>query len=120
VSDRVVISDLRVLAPVGVLEEEHGRLQPLSIDCELEIDLTRAGASDALDDTVNYAEVAEGAVAIVEAKHHELLESLADEIGRFALNNDARIERATVTVRKLQPPLDLEVAWVGVVRTVRR
>jgi dihydroneopterin aldolase len=115
-----VISDLRVLAPVGVLAEEHGRLQPLSIDCELEVDLTKAGASDALDDTVNYADVAEGAVAIIQARHHELLESLGDEIGRFALSIDARIESATVTIRKLQPPLDLEVAWVGIVRTVRR
>lgn len=119
-SDRVLISGLRVSAAVGVLAEEHGRLQPLSIDCELAVDLTKAGSSDDLDDTVNYAQVADGAVAIVAERHHELLESLADEIGQFALGLDGRIERATVTIRKLQPPLDLDLDWVGVVRTVCR
>ena len=119
-SDAIEIRDLRVLASVGVLEEEHARLQPLALDLTVEVDLARAGQSDHLDDTINYAEVIDVAVAVVTSHHHELLESIADEIGRGSLALDPRIHAVGVRVTKLRPPIGADVATVGVVRRVER
>ncbi|MEZ5310168.1 MAG: dihydroneopterin aldolase [Microthrixaceae bacterium] len=53
-SDRIILRDLRLAGVVGVLPEERVRPQPLSIDIEILTDLTRAGLSDDLDDSVDY------------------------------------------------------------------
>jgi dihydroneopterin aldolase len=119
-SDQILVSGLRVMAPVGVLEEERARPQPLSIDCALDVDLAVAGASDDLEDTVNYAEVALLADQLARARHHELLESLADEIASGILGLDDRIEGVEVVVTKLRPPIGLDLATVGVRRARRR
>ena len=49
----------------GVLPEEKTRAQPFEIDLDLFVDLTLAAVSDRLADTVDYAEVATTAAAIV-------------------------------------------------------
>ena len=115
-ADRIEIAALRVVASVGVLPEEHDRAQPLEVSLSVEVDLAAAGASDALADTVNYADVIDAALAVVASRHHELLESLAEEIGRAALGVDGRIEAVTVSVIKLRPPIGADVATVGVRR----
>ncbi len=119
-SDRIEIRSIRVVAPVGVLDEERDRRQPITIDIDVEVDLAQAGMSDALDDTVNYAAVVELAVRCTVASHHDLLESLADEIGRGTLGLDAAIQAVEVSVTKLRPPIALDVATVGVRRRVER
>lgn len=119
-SDVIEIRGLRVLASVGVLPEEHARLQPLLLDLDVFVDLARAGASDHLEDTINYAEIVEVAVALIAERHHELLEAIADGIGRAALGLDERIEAVDVTVTKLRPPIGHDVATVGVRRHVER
>ena len=115
-ADRIEITSLRIVASVGVLPEEHERLQPIEVDISVEVDLAAAGASDDLADTVNYAAVVDAALRVASEHHHELLESLADEMGRATLGVDARIEAATVAVTKLRPPIGADVATVGVRR----
>lgn len=119
-TDSVFVEGIHLEAELGVLESEHGRTQPLLIDVELDVDLEAAGASDDLADTVNYAAVADVVVALVEEKHHELLEHLADRIARSVLRLDARIEKATITLRKLEPPVPMPVGATGVRRSIER
>ena len=118
--DRIDITSLSLVASVGVLPEEHEREQPLEISLSVEVDLTAAGASDDLVDTVNYAELIDIASSVAASMHHKLLESLADEIGRAALDVDSRIEAITVSVTKLRPPVPAHVDTVGVQRRVSR
>ena len=119
-SDAIVVTGLRVVASVGVLDEERERPQPLIIDCVVDLDLERAGASDSLADTVNYAALVLAADQIARAKHHDLLESLAEEIARAGLDLDARISAVSVSVTKVRPPIGLDVDSVGVRRTLAR
>ena len=119
-ADRIEITSLRIVASVGVLPEEHERLQPLDVSMSVEVDLAAAGVSDALADTVNYAEIVDAALVVAASRHHELLESLADGIGRAALAVDGRIESVTVSVTKLRPPIGADVATVGVRRRCTR
>ena len=118
--DCVFVEGIHLDAEVGVLESEHGRTQPLLIDVELSVDLGASGLSDDLVDTVNYAAAAELVVDSVESKHHELLEHLADRIARGCLELDERVAAATVSVRKLEPPVSMPVSATGVRRYLER
>ena len=54
---------------------------------------------------------------IVEAESHQLLERLASRITDDVLALDPRITSVTVTVRKLRPPVPMDLAWAGVTIT---
>lgn len=99
------------------MPEEQDRAQPFEVDVTLAADLTPAGASDDLADTVDYGAVAATAAGVVTGEHHQLLERLATHIADDVLAIDARITSVTVTVRKLRPPLPVDVASVGVTIT---
>ncbi len=109
----ILVTGLRVLGVHGALPEEQTRAQPFELDLELELDLGPAGASDDLADTVDYGAVIDSAVRVVEQEHYQLLERLAARIGEIC-RADPRVAVATVTVRKLRPPVAATVDHVGV------
>ena len=118
--DLIQLRGLRVVGTHGALPEEKHRAQPFEIDLDLAVDLGLAVASDRLADTVDYAGVADRAAAIVSGPtSYELLEALAGAIAVATLASDLRIVAVTVGVRKLQPPLAVDIATVGV-RITRR
>ncbi len=110
---RIMIAGLRELGVHGVLPEEQSRPQPFEVDVELEVDLTRAGESDALDDTVDYAAVSEAVSRVVRSERHQLLERLAARIAEVC-RVDERVTGVAVTVRKLHPPVRAMVDHVAV------
>ena len=117
-SDRIEVRDLRVLGVHGVLPEERVRAQPFALDFDVLFDVGPAAASDALEDTVDYGALVERAAAVVVERSFQLLETLADVVARELLDGDPRIATVAVTVRKLRPPIPLDVGSVGV-RVVR-
>jgi len=117
-ADRIELRGLRVMARVGVLPQEKEADQPLELDLDLLVDLTAAGASDALADTVDYGAVCDAAVAAVEAGHVDLLERLAAGVAEAVLAADDRIAGVELAVRKLRPPVPHDLASSGV-RLVR-
>ena len=110
---RIMIAGLRELGVHGVLPEEQSRPQPFEVDVELEVDLTRAGESDALDDTVDYAAVSEAVSRVVRSERYQLLERLATRIAEVC-RVDERVTGVAVTVRKLHPPVRAMVDHVAV------
>jgi dihydroneopterin aldolase len=112
--DRIEIRDLRVLGVHGVLPEERERAQPFSVDLVAWVDLSAAGASDQLDDTVDYGELAHLAKDMVAEHSFQLLEALAVRLAEAVLGVDPRVSAVEVTVRKLAPPLALDVGSTGV------
>ncbi|HLH27572.1 MAG TPA: dihydroneopterin aldolase [Acidimicrobiales bacterium] len=118
--DRIEVRGLRVGGVHGVLPEERERPQPFEVDLELAVDLEPAGASDRLEDTVDYGRVVEAAASVVAGgPARALLESLAEAVARSVLDVDLRIAEVAVAVRKLEPPLPFALTDVGV-RIVRR
>jgi 7,8-dihydroneopterin aldolase/epimerase/oxygenase len=119
--DAIVLRGLRVVGTHGVLPEEKRRAQPFEVDLELHVDLAPAGDSDRLEDTVDYAGVADAAAAVVAGPpSYDLLEALAGAVASAALASDPRVTAVTVDLRKLQPPLALDIATVGVRVTRQR
>lgn len=109
--DRIALRGLRVVAAHGVLPEEHARAQPFEVDLEITADLSAAGASDHLADTVDYGAVSAAIVEVVTGPHADLLEHLAERIAAatFAVAG-RRAEAVVVTVRKLRPPVPADLA----------
>ena len=115
--DRIELRGLRVLGTHGVLAEEQARAQPFEIDLDVDVDLRGAGASDRLEDTLDYGTLATMAATIVAGERHALLERVAERIAE-ALLEDGRVRSVTVTVRKLRPPVPVDLA-TSAVRVVR-
>ncbi len=118
--DLIELRSIRAVGTHGVLEEEKRRAQPFEVDVDLHLDLRAAGASDRLEDTVDYGAVADAVVATVAGPHSDLLEHLAERIARAAVEaavtpaSGALIDAVTVAVRKLRPPVSVEMATAGV------
>ena len=92
----IVIAGLRELGVHGVLPEEQTRPQPFEVDVELRVDLTPAGQSDSLDNTVDYAAVAEAVSRVVTSERYQLLERLATRIAEVC-RVDERVTSVAVT-----------------------
>lgn len=114
--DRIELRGLRLTGTHGVLPEEQSRAQPFEIDVDVFADLRAAGASDDLEDTVDYGALSEAVARIVTTEHHALLERVAERIAETALA-DERVTSVTVTVRKLRPPIPLDIASTAVTVT---
>jgi len=113
-NDRIEVRGLRVVGVHGALPEEQDRAQPFEVDVDVEADLSVAGASDHLPDTVDYATVAAVAAGVVTGERCRLLERLAERIASRVADVDPRIRAVTVTVRKLRPPVPVDLASAGV------
>ena len=105
---------LRVVGVHGALPEEEQRAQPFEVDLDLAADLTTAGTTDALADTIDYGLVVGVVERTVSHERHRLLERLAARIADEVLAVDPRIDKVTVTVRKLRPPVPVDLASAGV------
>ncbi len=118
--DRIELRGLRVLGVHGALPEEQDRAQPFEVDLDVEADLSVAGASDRLADTVDYGAVTAVVAAVVGDERFRLLERLAERIASQVADVDPRIRAVTVAVRKLRPPLPADLTSAGVRITRRR
>ena len=112
--DRIEIRDLRVVGVHGVLPEERERAQPFSLDIVAWVDMAEAQGSDNLTETVDYGALAQVAADVVSQRSYRLLEALAGRLADTLLITDSRLEAVEVTVRKLRPPLALDVGSTGV------
>ncbi len=116
-ADLIHLRGLEIMAVCGVLPEERERAQPFRFDITVEADLSAAGASDDLADTVHYGDLAERVVDAVTASSFQLLERLAAEVADVCLAT-AGVAAVTVSLDKLRPPIPHSIESTGV--TIRR
>ena len=117
-TDRIELRGLRALGTHGVLPEEQQRAQPFVVDVDLYRDLTAAGRTDALADTVDYGALATSLEAVIAGPHADLLEHLAQRLADVALAAAPQATAVTVTLHKARPPVPVDLASAGV--TVHR
>ena len=97
--DVIELRGVRAFGRHGANPGERDGEQPFDIDIRIEIDLGAASFSDDLGDTLNYADLYERVVGIVQSTSFALLERLAREISD-AIFRDPRAIRAEVAVAK--------------------
>jgi dihydroneopterin aldolase len=113
--DRIELRGLRFIAAHGALPEEAVLPQPFEVDLDLSIDLRRAGHSDDLTETVDYGALSEAVRSVMEGPHVRLLEHLAEAVAARALGvAGGRAFGVVVTVRKLRPPVPVNMASAAV------
>lgn len=103
-ADQIVLQGISARGHHGVLDFERREGQTFVVDVVMSVDLAPAGASDRLDDTVNYAEVAGDVVALVEGEPLDLIEALAARIADRVLARPL-VEAVDVVVHKPEAPV---------------
>jgi len=112
-SDRIILHNMLFRGYHGTLAAERELGQRFEVDVELQLDLSRAIASDALQDTVDYSRAYTIAQEEVEEQHYHLLERLAGSIAQRLLA-ELPITGVVVRVRKPQVPLPGPLAYSAV------
>jgi dihydroneopterin aldolase/D-erythro-7,8-dihydroneopterin triphosphate epimerase len=97
--DTIIIRNLRLRCIIGIQAWERHTRQDVRINIRLWVDLIRAGASDVIDDTVNYRTLTKQIVAMTESSSFQLVEALAEAIAAICLT-DSRVHRTRVRVDK--------------------
>ena len=90
----------------GVSDEERRELQQIEVDLDIELDLSRPGKTDDLDDTVDYRDLFDVCRRVVEERSFRLLEGIAEAAAAEILGRFPSIE--TVAVRAKKPGLLLD------------
>jgi D-erythro-7,8-dihydroneopterin triphosphate epimerase len=98
-TDQIQIRDLLLRTIIGINEEERRNQQDVLINITLFADTRAAGASDDIDDAVNYRTITKQVIAMVESSCFFLVERMAAEIASICLD-DPRVERVRVRVEK--------------------
>jgi dihydroneopterin aldolase len=89
-------------------ERRHGQRFLFDVWIDVEDD----AASDRIEDTVDYREVADAVRQTSDARAYALLEALADAVARRLLA-DFPVRRARVRVRKPDVRLEVPVDWTA-------
>ncbi|MDQ6918135.1 MAG: dihydroneopterin aldolase [Candidatus Dormibacteraeota bacterium] len=110
--DRILMDGMAFFGRHGVFPAERELGARFSVDVELEGDLRAPGASDRLEDTIDYARAYDLVREVVEGEPCHLLEAVAQRIAERLLELP-RVSRTVVRVRK-KPPLPGEFSSVAV------
>lgn len=99
---------------VTAAEKETGRV--FEVDCELELDLAEPSRTDRLKDTVDYRSIYQAIKETVEGTAFALVEGLAGRLATIILDRFP-VQRVTLKVRKLHPPIAGPVRFIEVETT---
>jgi dihydroneopterin aldolase len=111
---RLFFRGLRLMASVGVLPEEKISLQPVILNIDVEVPRAAARSpDDSIQDVFDYGTIHQHILDILDSKHFNLLETLADEI-LCKLTADSRVISVRVEIHKTQPYPDAESVGIEV------
>ena len=108
----ISIEGMEFFAYHGCFKEEQIIGTKFSVDLFLDTDTTRAEATDALNDTVNYLAVYQAVKAEMQTKSN-LLEHIARRILKRVTKEFPAINHARIKIRKLNPPLGGKMNFVA-------
>ncbi len=104
--DKIIMKNLGFYGYHGVLEEEKKLGQKFFVDVKLYIDLKKAGQSDDLSYTVNYAEVYEIIKKMFKEEKINLIESVAENICSKILTAYPIVQEIKLTLKKPEAPVE--------------
>lgn len=111
--DRICVRGIAARGFHGALEAERVLGQHFSVDLTVHLDLSPAGRSDDLTQTLNYDELATMVVEQITGPPFQLIEALAESIADQVLELPG-VQVVEVTVHKPHAPVIAQVAGVSV------
>lgn len=97
--DQILVKDLLLRTIIGINDEERRNRQDVLINIVLYADTRAAGASDAVEDAVNYRTLTKRVIERVETSRFFLVEKLAADIAALCLE-DPHVAAVDVRVEK--------------------
>lgn len=104
----------------GVYEFERELGQRFYVDLDMQADLSQAGKSDRLEETVDYVTIYNQTKEIVENQRFQLLEALSYRIAGEVLRLHPLVEEVSVRIRKPSVPIAAALEYVEVEAVRRR
>ena len=117
--DRIVLEGMQFYGFHGVNPEEQALGQSYLVDLAVELDLSQAGESDRLDDTVSYTHLYRVVQSVMEGESRNLLETAAQAIADQVLAQFP-VDAVSVSVKKPRPPVRSSVIEHAMVEIYRR
>ncbi|MBS2967294.1 dihydroneopterin aldolase [Metabacillus sp. KIGAM252] len=118
--DKIYVSGMEFYGYHGVYKEENKLGQRFRADLTIEKDLKKAGETDELEYTVNYADLYKICQRVIEGEPKKLVETLAEKIASDILEAFPDIQSATVKLIKPDPPIPGHYDYVAVEITRER
>jgi dihydroneopterin aldolase len=111
---KIVLEGLEFYAYHGCFTEEQKIGCNYIIDLELYTDINKASENDNLDETINYSEVY-NTVKQEMLKPSKLIEHVAGRILNQLFSGFEKLDRATIKISKINPPVGGQIKSAGVV-----
>ena len=118
--DKIIISRLEVISNHGVLDAEKILGQKFYVSIELAIDLRKAGQTDDIANTINYAEVCDMVAKLMQGRTYNLIETCAEKIADSILTMYESVSDVTVKIEKPHAPIKHSFGNVAVLITRKR
>ena len=112
--DEIHICNLEVFANHGVYPEENVLGQKFVLDVFLYLDTSKAGQSDALDDSTNYGQVAAYLEQEMKSQNDKLLERIAERLARGVLKTYPLVRTVSMEVKKPWAPVMRHIDYASV------
>ncbi len=94
------IKEMKAEVELGVYDWEKGVKRPVVLNIEMDVNSAAAGASDVLDDAVDYAVIEQRILETLSKNVYQLIEKLVTDVARLVLSLDTRIARVWVEAEK--------------------
>lgn len=116
-SDQIRVTGIKAFGYHGVLPHEATDGQEFIVDLLVTLDLRAASLSDDLQDTINYADLAQIAHDNIVGDRVQLIERLAGRIGEEISSAYSQITSVSVTVHKPHAPVTVNFENISVTIT---
>lgn len=114
-SDKIIISNLKIDTIIGLYPWEKKVRQTLLIDLSLSTDIRKAASNDDLHHTINYEAVCQYVTELAQHNEYKLIETLAENIATTILENFSALS-VGVTVKKCDNMTEVEYVGVSIER----
>ena len=118
--DTLTIQGLQFHAKHGLYDQEKIHGNDFEVDLVIDMDLRNAGRSDKIVHTFDYQEAENQIIEIMNGPSINLIEKLCLSIGESIFSKSADIDRLTVRVRKMNPPISTPTQFTQVEMQWRR
>ncbi len=112
--DFICIKGLEIYAYHGVLQEEKENGQTFYVNACLYYDMRCAGASDTLEDALDYAQVSHFITKTFTEKNYDLIEAACENLCRQLLLHFKVLQKVSIELEKPHAPIGLPFSNVSV------
>ena len=116
-SDQIRVTGIKAFGYHGVLPHEATEGQDFIVDLLITLDLRAVSLSDDLNETINYADLAQIAHDNIVGERVQLIERLAGRIAEEISSAYSQITSVSVTVHKPHAPVTVDFEDISVTIT---